>query len=369
MSTWIWRGEPGVTGQVRLAVKDAIDVAGVPTTAGSASVADDARPAAADAACLAGARTAGAALVGKTNLHELCFGTSGANLWFGTPRNPVAPDRVPGGSSSGSAVAVADGEADVAYGTDSGGSVRIPAACCGVVGLKTTWGRVPTGGVWPLAPDLDTVGPLARNVAGVARGMALLEPGFRPGAPAARLGRLRLRGAVDPDLDQAVDRLVAACGLEVTDVALTGAEDIADAFAILIMAGAWAANRHLVEGRPERIEPVLLEALRRCAGVTPDQVAKATAVQALWQDSVRSAFEHVDLFVLPTLRGQPPLLGKRGVDNGLVHPWNVARTPALAIPLPVPGWPMPGSVQLVGPWGSEERLCGTGRVFELAAAG
>ena len=127
---------------------------------------------------MAGARAAGVAIVGKVNLHELAFGASGVNEYFGTPVNPLDPDRVPGGSSSGSAVAVADGEADIAYGSDTGGSIRVPAAFCGVTGLKTTHGRVSLEGVWPLAPSLDTVGPMARDVAGVAAGMALLEPGF-----------------------------------------------------------------------------------------------------------------------------------------------------------------------------------------------
>ena len=149
----------------------------------------------ADAACLAGARAAGAAIVGKANLHELAFGGAGVNEWYGTPVNPLDPALLPGGSSSGSAVAVAEGSADYGYGTDTGGSVRIPAAFCGLAGLKTTYGRISLDGVWPLSPSLDTVGPIALDVAGLAAAMALLEPGFAAGArPAARLGRLRPRG-------------------------------------------------------------------------------------------------------------------------------------------------------------------------------
>ena len=113
-------------------------MAGVPTTAGSRAVEQSAAPATADAACLAGARAAGARIVGKTNLHELAMLPLGTNPWFGTPVNPLDPALIPGGSSSGSAVAVATGEADVALGSDTGGSIRIPAACCGITGLKTT---------------------------------------------------------------------------------------------------------------------------------------------------------------------------------------------------------------------------------------
>src|ERR1019366_3422757 len=150
-------------------------------------------PADRDAAWMAGARAAGAPIVGKTNLHELAFGASGVNDWFGTPDNPLDPRLVPGGSSSGSAVAVADGEADVARGSDTDGSMGVPAAFCGIVGLKTTKGRVLLAGVWPLAPSLDTSAPRpARDVAGATAGMALLEPAFRVShEPAVRVGRLR----------------------------------------------------------------------------------------------------------------------------------------------------------------------------------
>ena len=134
MVTFITR-LPVSGGGVRLAVKDLIDVAGVPTTAGSRALAVSAGPAERDALCLGGARAAGARIVGKANLNELAFGASGVNEHFGTPVNPLDPGRVPGGSSSGSAVAVAGGEADLAYGSDTGGSVRVPAAFCGIHGL------------------------------------------------------------------------------------------------------------------------------------------------------------------------------------------------------------------------------------------
>src|ERR1700680_972806 len=146
MSTFITRYDTSGPG-VRLAVKDLIDMEGEPTTAGCRAVAATATPAQTDAACLAGARAAGARIVGRTNLHELALGVTGVNPWFGTPVNPLDPGLVPGGSSSGSAVAVATGEADIGYGTDTGGSIRIPAACCGIAGLKTTFGRIPVTGV------------------------------------------------------------------------------------------------------------------------------------------------------------------------------------------------------------------------------
>ncbi len=195
MATFITPLSPARSG-IRLAVKDLIDMAGLPTTAGSRALAETAIPAEQDAPCLAGARhAAGVGIVGKVNLHELAFGASGVNDYFGTPANPFDPALVPGGSSSGSAVAVAAGEADIAYGSDTGGSIRIPAAFCGITGLKTTHGRISLAGVWPLAPSLDTVGPMARDVAGLAAGMALLEPGFTlDAAPAVRAARIRPAG-------------------------------------------------------------------------------------------------------------------------------------------------------------------------------
>src|SRR5437016_4726078 len=184
MTTFITRLDASGSGP-RLAVKDLIDVEGVPTTAGSRAVERSAKPAEADAPCLRGARAAGARVVGKANLHELAMLPFGTNPWFGTPVNPLDSALIPGGSSSGSAVAVATDEADVALGSDTGGSVRIPSACCGVSGLKTTFGRIPIDGVWPLAPSFDTVGPIARDFAGVTLGMQLLEPGFTPRETAA----------------------------------------------------------------------------------------------------------------------------------------------------------------------------------------
>ena len=152
---------------------------GVVTTAGSEFLAKHASPAKRDAKCLAIARQSGVQFVGKTNLSELAVAVSGMNAYYGTPRNPLDRGRIPGGSSSGSAVAVANDEADVAFGTDTAGSIRVPAACCGVVGLKTTFGLVPIDGVYPIAPNrLDTVGPLAKDIAGTVRGMDLLQAGF-----------------------------------------------------------------------------------------------------------------------------------------------------------------------------------------------
>src|ERR1700730_2744680 len=159
--------------RLRLAVKDLIDLKGVVTTAGSAYLASFGKPAQADAACLAIARERNVVIVGKTNLSEFAVAPSGFNQYYGIPKNRLSRrvKLIPGGSSSGSAVAVQRGLADVAFGTDTAGSVRVPAACCGVVGLKTTFGLVPLQGVFPVEPKyLDTVGPIARDIDHLAQG-------------------------------------------------------------------------------------------------------------------------------------------------------------------------------------------------------
>ena len=170
---------PGDAGKLRLAVKDLIDMKGEVTTAGSQYLAKNSPPAPQDAALMGRVRRSDVAIVGKTNLTEFALGTTGANEYFGTPINPLDHHRIPGGSSSGSAVAVANDEADVAFGSDTAGSIRVPAACCGILGLKTTFGLIPLKGVFPLSPKhLDTIGPMAKDVPNLVKGMELLDPGF-----------------------------------------------------------------------------------------------------------------------------------------------------------------------------------------------
>jgi amidase len=382
-ATWITRLDEG-SGGVRVAVKDLIDVAGVPTTAGSRAVADHAAPAECDAPCLLGLRSAvdrgDAVLVGKANLHELADGISGINPWFGTPANPLDAARVPGGSSSGCATAVGQGEADVAVGTDTGGSVRIPAACCGVAGLKTTHGRVSLRGVWPLAPSLDTVGPLARDVAGLAAGMALLEPSFGVGpVPDGPIGRLRALGSdgqvlrARPDIEAAVDTALAATGLEVIDITMAGWLDAARAALHIIGAEAAALHRAMALAHPDDIGADVQAGLAEGARVGRQQLLAARSLATKWQSRWdRGVFGQVSTLALPVLDGIPPRLDE-DVRAGLTVRWtapiNLAGLPSLALPVPRQGrGPIPTSIQLVGPVGSEEGLLGLGRLLELALA-
>src|SRR6185503_20152074 len=212
---------------LKLAVKDNIDMKGVVTTAGSKRLARKRAPAEMDAPCLAIARHRNVQIVGKANLSEFAVAPSGFNEYFGTPASPLSNSRklLPGGSSCGSAVAVASGMADVAFGTDTAGSIRVPAAWCGIVGLKTTHGLVPIEGVFPIEPEhLDTVGPMGKDIAHTVQGMDLLQDGFaalyaaavaaKPSAREIRIGRLTLKGT-NREIDRAVDEALAKAGFQV----------------------------------------------------------------------------------------------------------------------------------------------------------
>jgi amidase len=363
---------PGASGP-RLAVKDLIDVEGVVTTAGSRAVAESAKPAGRDAACMAGARAAGAVIVGKANLHELAYGGAGINEWFGTPVNPLDPALLPGGSSSGSAVAVADGDAEVAYGSDTGGSVRIPSAFCGITGLKTTHGRISLDGVWPLAPSLDTIGPMAREVAGVITGMELLEPGFRVAAqPAARIGRIRPDGFdVDPVIDAAIDAALAASGLQVADVALPGWQAARETCGVLLDFEAARSNRALLADPALRalIGPNVRARLTDAEAVTLEDVRGARGTQPGWRAAMAVALRAADgLLALPTVPFfPPPLAAAAGMHfTAFTNPVNLAGFPGLALPVPTSG-SLPASLQLIGPPESEELLLATGAVIEATA--
>jgi amidase len=374
MATFITRLATPGRGAQGVAIKDLIDVAGVPTTNGSRVIAATARPAECDAACLAGVRAAQAAgevtITGKTNQHELAFGVTGINPWFGTPVNPRDARLVPGGSSSGSAVAVGSGESDLAFGSDTGGSIRIPAACCGVVGLKTTRGRIPLGGVLPLAPSLDTVGPMARRVKGAAQGMALLEPGFVVGRrPAERIGRVRF--AAEPWLDEALDAALGAAELNVVDEQLPGWDAATSATMTIMAAEAWQVHAGLWRRHASELSPDVNDRLAQAADVTADAVATAWQAARRWDHELAAVFARVDLLALPTLAATPPTLENAAQLTELryVAPFNLAGVPAVALPVaPRRGRSrIPASLQLVGPAGCEELLLATGAVVEDAA--
>ncbi len=375
MATYITRFERSGPNGLRVAVKDLIDMVGVPTTSGSRVIAATATPAASDAACLAGTRVAEAAgqatIVGKTNLHELAFGVTGINPWFGTPVNPLDSRLVPGGSSSGSAVAVAAGDADVAFGSDTGGSIRIPAACCGVVGLKTTRGRIPLDGVRPLAPSLDTVGPMGATVAAVVAGMTLLEPAFAPATRDRADGRVDLIGRVrlpaETRINDAIDAALRAAGLEMVDVELPGWDAAHQAAMTILAAEAWQVHAELWRRHGDELSPDVGTRLARSAAITDADLAAAWQQGRRWDAELAGVLAGVDALALPTLAAAPPTLEQadRMTEIRYAAPFNLAGVPALALPV-ASATGLPASLQLVASAHSEAVLLAIAATVEAA---
>jgi Asp-tRNA(Asn)/Glu-tRNA(Gln) amidotransferase A subunit family amidase len=392
-----WPG-PKNSQQLRLAVKDNIDMKGVVTTAGSEYVAKTSPPASRDAGCLAIARERNVHIVGKANLSEFAVSPSGINEYFGTPRSPFSKwwiRFIPGGSSSGSAAAITNRMADVAFGTDTTGSIRTPAACSGIVGLKTTFGLVPIKGVFPISPKhLDTVGPMAKDVSHLVQGMDLLQEGFaaryqaavaaRPSAKDIKVGRLYLGGpdlgspvlgGTDPRIDKAVDNALAAAGFHVVklDEAFKAKWNKAQKDANIVAAsGAWISE-HKYQYKPgisARTKAVIL-----LGGILyRTEYRKALQRQAEWQRTLRRVFQKVDFIALPTLQTLPltispltdtALLEARVLALQNTSAVNFAGNPALVIPIPVRHARVPvTSLQLVGPRLSEAELLNAGRLVE-----
>jgi Asp-tRNA(Asn)/Glu-tRNA(Gln) amidotransferase A subunit family amidase len=368
-------------------VKDNIDVKGFVTTAGAEYIAKTGLPASQDAACLARARERNVRIVGKTNLSELTLAPSGLNDYFGTPRNPFSKlhQIIPGGSSSGSAAAIDSGIADIAFGTDTAGSIRVPAACCGIVGLKTTFGLISLRGVFPTEPKhLDTVGPLGKDVPHVVQGMDLLENGFaaryaeavrkKPLGKQIRIGRLYLNGT-DPKIDKAIDDALARAQFQVVplDEEFKAKWEAAKKDGNTVAAaGAWINDQQYSFKSGVRFRTKAAILLGRL--LYPGQYKQALARRAAWRHALSKEFKKVDFIALPTLQVIPPaipwigriaLLETRVLNIQNTVPVNFAGNPALAVPVPVYHEHFPvTSLQLVGPRLSEAELLNAGRIVE-----
>jgi amidase len=373
--------------RLSLAVKDNIDMKGVVTTAGSEYIAKTSPPATSDAECLAIARLRKVEIVGKTNLSEFAVAPSGLNEYYGTPKNPFSKWRrlIPGGSSSGSAAAVASGLVDVAFGTDTAGSIRVPAACCGIVGLKTTFGLVSLKGVLPIEPNhLDTVGPMAKDVDQVVQGMDLLQSGFaaryrravaaKPLTKNIRIGRLYLSGT-DPKIDKAVDNALAQGHFQVIalDKAFTAKWEQAKKDGDTVAAaGAWINYKKYFGKLGVSAKTEAIIALGEFEYTT--NYRNALQRQTEWQYALSQVLKKVDFIALPTLQTLPPtipligriaLLEAHVLDLQNTVAVNFAGNPAVAIPIPVNDVSVPvTSLQLVGPRLSEAELLNAGRLIE-----
>jgi len=242
---------------------------------------------------------AGCRIVGKTNLHEFAYGVTGINDWTGTPLNARFPDRVPGGSSSGSAAAVAAELVDFSLGTDTGGSIRVPAACCGVVGFKPTFGRLSRTGVYPPMSSLDCVGPFARTVTTVEGAMSILDPTFIPTAAPSRpmIGVVSVKA--DPTIAAAVERALHALGANCTPIELPGLSPAFEAALTIIGAEMWAAVGAYA-GAPG-IGADVRARLLSTQHIRPADVAQAERIRVAFTREVDAALERADALVLPTM--------------------------------------------------------------------
>ena len=351
---------------IRLAVKDLFDTAGVRTTYGSAVFSDHVPTETAEAVRLLEA--AGYANVGKTNLHEFAYGVTSQNVHYGTVPNPAAPGRVAGGSSGGSAAALAAGLADAALGTDSGGSIRIPAACCGITGFKPSYGLVPIGGVFPLAPSFDHAGPMARDVQGCVEMMEVLVPGFAASEPA--LADLRVAAAwldrADPLVRSRLAEAVAAFG-GAAPVSAPGADGIAPLF----MREVADVHRELWAEHAELYGDNVAPKIERCLAVSDGEAAVAAERREAYRNEMLELLDPHDLLLTPTLPfvAPPADVVEIEVRESFIQftlPFNALGWPALALPCGAAEDGFPASVQLVGRPGDDALVLGAGLALEAA---
>jgi Asp-tRNA(Asn)/Glu-tRNA(Gln) amidotransferase A subunit family amidase len=332
-----------------VAVKDLIDVAGMVTTAGGVILPNE--PAHQDAPVIELIRARGCVIVGKTNLHEFAFGVTSVNPHYGAVLNPHDPSRVAGGSSGGSAVAVAAGMCDWAIGTDTGGSIRIPASLCGVVGFKPGIGSIETTGVVPLAWSLDTVGPIAPDVASAAQAFTMMsnqkvsiEHSNRPRL-AVPLGWV---GGLDAPTETAW-RLVSS-GLP--HIEFVDRDQLFRTGLTLLLVQAATYHRKWVEQFPEKYGADVLAHLKRGLTILGVDFVQAMRDQTRLTVAAEEAMEDVDALLLPaTAMVAPPVGAGDEVREPLARftrPFNTTGQPVVALPAPVPRGGLPVGMQVVG---------------------
>ncbi len=360
---WLARLEPVGAGEP-VAVKDLLDTAGLATTYGSALFADHVPAASAESVLrlVAG----GYAVAGKTNLHEFAYGISSQNPHYGTVPNPVAPGRLAGGSSGGSAAAIAAGEVELALGTDSAGSIRIPAAWCGVVGFKPTHGLVSVEGCFPLAPSYDVVGPMTSSVAGCERLLQVLAPGFRP-VELESLEELEVGVAWLDHAKPLVRERVAAAAAHFPrrrEIELP----LAPANRTDFMREVADVHRALFSGNEELYGDNVRGKIESCLRVSDADAAAAERERAAYRERVAEAVGELDLVVTPTVPFvAPPAdvdeLEIRAGAISLTYPFSSLGWPALALPCGPAEDGLAASVQLAAPAGEDARVLAAGQLL------
>jgi aspartyl-tRNA(Asn)/glutamyl-tRNA(Gln) amidotransferase subunit A len=384
---------------VSVSVKDVFDVAGSPTTAGSKFLT---RPAERDSTAVARLRAAGAIILGKLNLHEFAYGPEGINPTYGTSWNPwdATTHRLPGGSSSGSAVAVAAGLVPAALGTDTGGSIRIPAACCGIVGLKPTYGRVSRAGVWPLSWSLDHVGPLTRSVEDAALLLSVIA-GHDPADPTSSRQPVpdyvgALEGPVRGLRVGVVESMVAEAGEEVRDavraavevlrgvgcaveeVALPLARYSAAASFAVVGPEAWSFHEPLLRRHAPDYAPDVRRRILAAAFLTARDYLSGQRARRLIRAEIDDRLRPVDCLLAPTLPVSAPPVGATevAIDGRAVATrplltmftrlFNLSGHPVIAVPCGFSAGGMPLSMQLVGRAFDEAALLRVAHAYESA---
>jgi aspartyl-tRNA(Asn)/glutamyl-tRNA(Gln) amidotransferase subunit A len=378
---------------IPLAIKDLYDLAGYPTTAGTSFFKDEV--AEADAVVVQKMRAAGAVIVGKTNTHEIAHGVTGVNPHFGACRNPWDTSRIPGGSSSGSAVAVTAGMCLGALGTDTGGSIRIPAALCGIVGLKPTFGRVSLRSVFPLSWNLDHAGPLVRSVRDAGRLLQLIA-GYDPLDPGSvdmpvedylkdlDGGVKGWRAAVaagdyfeglDPEVATAFRRAVEVfeeLGAIVTALDLSLLREASLANAIIIGADAAAFHRERLAGHPEGFGADVRQRLEIGAKRTGPEYALARRTQTEMIRRMKIFFTDYDILLTPTVPIPAPLIeGADALEHAqrltrFTAPFNLTGLPALSVPCGFTAANLPIGLQIISGRWAEAKVLRAGRSYEAA---
>lgn len=375
------RGTPlGPLDGVPVAIKDLIHIAGVRTTSASKIMEDFV--ASEDAPVIRRLRAAGAVLVGKTNLHEFAYGGTGDVSYFGPCRNPVNPEHIPGGSSSGSGAAVAAGICPIALGSDTGGSIRIPAALCGIVGLKATYGSVPTEGAIPLSWSQDHIGPLTATVEDAALAMTVLGHMPMPNL-AAGSGRRWTLGIcrelffqhLHAEVRRVVEQAIARLG-DSREVHIPHLQQGSAAQTVLTACEAGAFHHNWLEARGDDYDWRIRNRIQAGRDASARDLLQAVRLRRLLVDEMGAALEGVDLLAVPTVAVPAPRIGQRDIEleDGTADatalmvrntaPMNFTGFPAISIPCGASADGLPIGLQLVAlPW-QEERLLQAAYAFE-----
>ncbi len=332
-----------------VAVKDVIDVKGMITTAGGTILPKT--PAAEDAPVIRALRSHGCIVIGKTNLHEFAFGVTNENPHFGPCLNPRDPTRVPGGSSGGSAAAVAAGMCDWAIGTDTGGSVRIPASLCGVVGVKPTRGFISNEGVVPLAWSLDTLGPLAPDVRTAAQALEWMSgrTGLVPESPSLKEFRIGVPEGWADGLDEQTQTCWDSVTAQMPVIAFPGLDYLTNLFQPVFFVEAAAYHRHWLQETPGSYGSDVLDSLQRGMKVPGVYYVEAIRCRSQAIAAVEEAMRGFDAVLVPTTAIVAPKLNAEHVREPLLRfgrPFSLTEQPVVTLPGPVTGLPV--GIQVVG---------------------